>query len=66
MVTSNLNETTFLDPPFYWLKVILIEMELIQANKQVKPGFTNYQPQGLVNFNFNFLDKEYKKNDRNY
>ena len=41
-------------------------MELIQANKQVKPGFTNYQPQGLVNFNFNFLDKEYKKNDRNY
>ena len=32
--TTNLDETTFFDPPFYLLKVILIVIELIQANKK--------------------------------
>ena len=29
VVTSNLHETTFFDPLFYWHKVILIVIELI-------------------------------------
>ena len=34
VVTSNLDETTFFDTLFYLLKIILLVIELIQANKK--------------------------------